>query len=63
MGLGVELIGKGDFDQLAEYDALWIRETTRIDHHTYRFAKRAEQEGMPVIDNTTSIVRCTNKVY
>jgi glutathione synthase/RimK-type ligase-like ATP-grasp enzyme len=63
MGLGVELIGKADFDRVAEYDALWIRETTRIDHHTYRFARRAEQEGMPVIDDPASIVRCTNKVY
>jgi glutathione synthase/RimK-type ligase-like ATP-grasp enzyme len=63
MGLGVELIGKADFDRVAEYDALWIRETTRIDHHTYRFARRAELEGMPVIDDPTSIVRCTNKVY
>src|SRR5262249_33908082 len=25
--------------------------------------KRAEQEGMPVIDDPTSIMRCTNKVY
>lgn len=63
LGLGVELITRKDLDRLPEYDALWIRETTNIDHHTFRFAKRAEQEGMPVIDDPTSIVRCTNKVY
>lgn len=63
MGLGVDLIGKGDLARLAAYDALWIRETTNIDHHTYRFAQRAEQEGMPVIDDPRSIMRCTNKVY
>lgn len=63
MGLGVELIGKQDLDRIPEYDALWIRETTNIDHHTFRFAVRAEQEGLPVIDDPTSIVRCTNKVY
>jgi len=62
-GLGVELITRNDLDRVAEYDALWIRETTNIDHHTFRFAKRAEQEGMPVIDDPTSIMRCTNKVY
>ena len=45
MGLGVEVIGKKDFDRIAEFDALWIRENTNIDHHTFRFAKRAEQEG------------------
>jgi glutathione synthase/RimK-type ligase-like ATP-grasp enzyme len=63
MGLGVEVIGRKDVDRVAEYDALWIRETTNIDHHSYRFARRAEQEGMPVIDDPTSIIRCTNKVY
>ncbi|MEO3434292.1 RimK family protein [Inquilinus sp. CAU 1745] len=63
MGVDVELIGKKDYLRLAEYDALFIRETTAIDDHTYRFAKRAEQEGMPVMDDPTSILRCTNKVY
>ena len=63
MGLGVEVIGKKDFDRIAEFDALWIRENTNIDHHTFRFAKRAEQEGLPVIDDPSSIIRCTNKVY
>ncbi|MEQ9607415.1 MAG: RimK family alpha-L-glutamate ligase, partial [Kiloniellaceae bacterium] len=42
---------------------LFIRETTRIDNHTYRFAKKAAAEGMPVIDDPGSILRCTNKVY
>lgn len=62
---GVELvpIGKGDLDRLAQYDALFIRETTNIDNHTYRFARRAVQEGMPVIDDPVSMIRCTNKVY
>lgn len=63
MGLGVEVITKQDFDRIPEFDALWIRENTNIDHHTFRFAKRAEQEGMPVIDDPNSIIRCTNKVY
>ncbi len=63
MGLGVETIARKDYDRVAEYDALWLRETTNIDHHSFRFARRAEQEGMPVIDDPTSIIRCTNKVY
>jgi glutathione synthase/RimK-type ligase-like ATP-grasp enzyme len=63
MGLGVEVISKNDLDRIPEFDGLWIRETTNIDHHTFRFAKRAEQEGMPVIDDPSSIIRCTNKVY
>lgn len=63
MGLGVEVIGRKDLDRIPEFDALWIRETTNIDHHTFRFAVRAEQEGLPVIDDPASIMRCTNKVY
>lgn len=59
----VELIQKKDFGRLYEFDALFIRETTGIDHHTFRFAKRAEREGMVVIDDSVSIFRCTNKVY
>jgi glutathione synthase/RimK-type ligase-like ATP-grasp enzyme len=63
MDIDVEPIEKRDLDRLAEFDALFIRETTSIDNHTYRFARRAQQEGMPVIDDPNSMIRCTNKVY
>lgn len=63
MALDVTLIEKKDFSRLAEFDALFIRETTAINHHTYLFAKKAESEGMVVIDDSMSILRCTNKVY
>lgn len=59
----VELIQKRDYSRLAEFDALLLRETTAIDDHTFRFARKAEAEGMPVIDDPKSIIRCTNKVY
>ncbi|KCZ54599.1 RimK family protein [Hyphomonas chukchiensis] len=63
MGVEVELIEPSDLTSVAEFDALFIRATTSIDNFTYRFARRAEQEGMPVIDDTHSMIRCTNKVY
>jgi len=59
----VELINKSDYSSLLEYDALFIRETTAINHHTYRFAHKAEQEGIPCIDDTESIIKCGNKVF
>jgi len=62
-GMRPTLIDRDDFGRLAEYDALFIRETTAVNHHTYRFARQAEAEGLVVIDDPTSIVRCTNKVY
>jgi len=63
LGVDVELIERRDYARLAEYDALFIRDTTRIDHYTYRFAKKAESEGMVVLDDPRSILLCTNKVY
>lgn len=63
LGIATELITKKDYVRLPEYDGLFIRETTAVDHHTYRFAKKAEAEDMVVIDDPTSILRCTNKIY
>ena len=59
----IEPITKRQLAELAEYDGLFIRENTSIDNHTYRFARRAWQEGMPVIDDPISMIRCTNKVF
>ncbi|SDX13954.1 RimK family protein [Marinobacter mobilis] len=63
LGINVEQINKRDYSRLPEYDGLFIRETTAIDHHTYRFARKAESEGLVVIDDPVSILRCTNKVF
>lgn len=63
LGIEVNPIGKNDYQRLAEYDGLFIRETTASDNHTYSFAHRAEKEGMVVIDDPSSILRCTNKIY
>jgi len=62
-GFNVELITKEDFDELIQYDALFIRETTFVNHHTFRFAKKAQSLGLAVIDDPESILKCTNKVY
>jgi glutathione synthase/RimK-type ligase-like ATP-grasp enzyme len=59
----VELIEKKDYDRIAEFDALFIRDTTSLTNHTYRFAKKAEAEGLVVVDDSMSILRCTNKIY
>ncbi|WP_428262112.1 RimK family protein [Haliangium sp.] len=62
-GMRPTLMGKEDYGRVAEYDALLLRETTYVNHHTYRFARRAQAEGLVVIDDPDSIIRCTNKVY
>lgn len=63
LNVELEFITPDDYMRLPEFDALLIRETTSIDHHTYRFAKKAESEGLVVMDDPTSIMRCTNKIY
>jgi glutathione synthase/RimK-type ligase-like ATP-grasp enzyme len=63
LGIAAELIKRSDYGRLQEFDALFIRATTAIDHFSYRFAQKAESEDMVVIDDPTSILRCTNKVY
>jgi glutathione synthase/RimK-type ligase-like ATP-grasp enzyme len=63
LGLATELIQKEDYGRLAEFDALFIRETTSVTNHTYRFARKAVSEGLIVIDDPESILKCTNKVF
>jgi glutathione synthase/RimK-type ligase-like ATP-grasp enzyme len=63
LGIEVDPVGRYDYQRLAEYDGLFIRETTALDNHTYRFAIKAEKEDMVVIDDPGSILKCTNKIY
>ncbi len=63
LDIEAEVIGREDAGRLLEFDALFIRSTTSVNHFTYRFARRAEAEGLVVIDDPLSILRCTNKVY
>ncbi|MFZ3260722.1 MAG: RimK family protein [Thiobacillus sp.] len=63
VGLAVEFIGRADLARLPEFDALFIRDTTFVNHYTYRFSRRASAEGLVVIDDPESILKCNNKVY
>jgi glutathione synthase/RimK-type ligase-like ATP-grasp enzyme/ribosomal protein S18 acetylase RimI-like enzyme len=62
-GLYAEFITKADFDKLNEFDALFIRETTSVNDHTYEFSRMAYAEGLVVIDDPWSILRCSNKIF
>jgi len=63
LDIAVEIISKEDHGRLGEFDALFIRTTTSVNHYTYKFAHRAAAEGLVVIDDPVSILRCSNKVY
>lgn len=62
-GLYVEFITKADFNKINEFDALFIRETTNVNNHTYEFSRMAYAEGLVVIDDPWSILKCSNKIY
>ncbi|HOU68704.1 MAG TPA: RimK family protein [Paludibacteraceae bacterium] len=63
MDIHAELITEEDSNRLMEFDALFIRTTTSLNHYTYHLAQLAAQNNMPVIDDPISIIKCTNKVY
>lgn len=63
VGFKPQIISKNDFNKVPFFDALFIRETTAVNHHTYSFAQRAATEGLTVLDDPESIIKCTNKVY
>jgi len=58
-----EFITKEDYNRLSEFDALFIRETTNVNEYTYQFSRKAYAEGLAVIDDPWSILRCSNKIY
>ncbi|GAA5645913.1 RimK family protein [Vibrio proteolyticus] len=63
LGMNLETISPDDISRLGEFDGLFIRATTNISNYTYRFAKSAEKLGLVVVDDSESIMKCTNKVF
>jgi glutathione synthase/RimK-type ligase-like ATP-grasp enzyme len=62
-GMTPWVVDRSEYPRIADYDALFLRATTNVNHFTFRFARRAAAEDMVVIDDPESILRCTNKVY
>jgi glutathione synthase/RimK-type ligase-like ATP-grasp enzyme len=63
LGMRPSIIGRDDIDRLPQFDGLFIRDTTGVNHYTYQFARRAAADGLVVVDDPDSILKCTNKVY
>ncbi len=61
VGLRAELISPDDMERVPEFDALFIRDTTYTNHYSYLFSTRAAEEGLVVIDDPNSILKCNNK--
>ena len=63
VGFYTEFITKADYSRIPQFDALFIRATTNVDDYTYQFSRYAYAEGLIVIDDPWSILRCANKLY
>ncbi|MFP4286150.1 MAG: GNAT family N-acetyltransferase [Candidatus Izemoplasmataceae bacterium] len=63
IGFFVEFITKEDYHRLNEFDALFIRTTTNVSDYTYEFSRYAYAEGLVVIDDPFSILKCSNKLF
>lgn len=63
LGIHVDVVTAADMLHINHYDALFIRETTAVDHHTYRLACSAAANNLVVFDDPDSILRCCNKVF
>jgi glutathione synthase/RimK-type ligase-like ATP-grasp enzyme len=63
LGMSVEMLAPKDARRLTDFDALFIRDTTNVNHYTYQLSRQAAAAGMVVIDDPDSILRCTNKIY
>ena len=63
LGMRFEIIGRDAIDRLPAFNALFIRDTTHVNHYTYQFARQAAALGLVVIDDPDSILKCSNKVF
>ena len=63
LGMKSTLITRRDAGRLGEFDALFIRDTTNVNHYTYHLSRQAAAAGLVVIDDPDAILRCTNKIY
>jgi len=63
IGFFTEFITKDDYHRISEFDALFIRTTTNVNDYTYQFSRYAYAEGLVVIDDPWSILKCSNKLF
>jgi glutathione synthase/RimK-type ligase-like ATP-grasp enzyme len=63
MNFYVEIISPKDLSRLSAFDALFIRQSTEVNNEAYAFARKAQQEGIAIVDYPDAILKCCNKVF
>ncbi|GAB2769113.1 RimK family protein [Salinimicrobium soli] len=59
----VEFVTPHDLSRLSSFDALLIRQSTEVNNEAYAFARKAQQEGIAIVDYPDAILKCCNKVF
>lgn len=60
-GFDMVALDKMALDRVDDLAGLFIRDLTSPRNHTFAFARAAEARGIPVLDDTRSIERCSDK--
>lgn len=63
MNFNVEVLQPKDLSRLSAFDALLIRQSTEVNNDAYAFARKAQQEGIALVDYPDAILKCCNKVF
>ncbi|WP_298247171.1 RimK family protein [uncultured Christiangramia sp.] len=63
MGFYTEIVSPKDLSRLSSFDALFIRQSTEVNNEAYAFARKAQQEGIALVDMPDAILKCCNKVF
>lgn len=63
MGFYTEIVSPRDLSRLSSFDALFIRQSTEVNNEAYAFARKAQQEGLALVDMPDAILKCCNKVF
>ncbi len=63
LNIYAEIIEPKDLSRLSSFDALLIRQSTEVNNEAYAFARKAQQEGIALVDYPDAILKCCNKVF
>ncbi|MFD2552583.1 RimK family protein [Bizionia sediminis] len=63
MNIYAEIIEPKDLSRLTSFDALLIRQSTEVNNEAYAFARKAQQDGIAIVDYPDAILKCCNKVF
>lgn len=62
ININAEIIEPKSLSKLSSFDALFIRQSTEVNIETYAFARKAQHDGLAIINDPNAILKSCNKV-